>query len=164
MRPIPGYSDYLVTPDGRVFSFKGGDTTEKAQNDHQGYKRASLWRDGKRHKVFVHRLVAMTYLPNDEGKSFVLHKNDVKHDNRVENLYWGTKKQNRADAFRNGVAKMPNLKGEGHGQAKITEDDALEIRKRYNEGDITQKALAEEYGLTQQGVSDIINRRSWKHI
>jgi len=57
-----------------------------------------------------------------------------------------------------------NNKGSGNGRAKLTEKDILDIRKRYKEGHIIQKKLAEEYNVKNNTMSNIINRVSWKHI
>lgn len=83
---------YWPTPD----STQGGD----------GHLRVVIERhDGTNHSALAHRLVAMTFIPNDdESKPLVCHRNDVKTDNRVENLYWGSHQDNYEDQHDNGIS------------------------------------------------------------
>lgn len=52
----------------------------------------------------VNRIIALTFIPKDDplNKPIVLHDNDVKTDNRVVNLYWGSYSKNTEDAHRTG--------------------------------------------------------------
>jgi hypothetical protein len=51
-------------------------------------------------------------------------------------------------------------KGEQSGNAKLTEKEVLEIRKRYTNGE-RQKILATDYGVGECNISDIVNRQRW---
>lgn len=66
-----------------------------------GYMRA--YHDGRLY--LVHRLACRAFHgPAPAGKPLVLHWNDVKDDNRADNLRWGNASENMADAKRNGIA------------------------------------------------------------
>ena len=67
--------------------------------DKRGYPRVDLW--GIRRSVLVHRIVAEHFIPNPERKSTVNHKNEIKTDNRVENLEWLTNAENHNYGTRN---------------------------------------------------------------
>ncbi|QGJ93008.1 HNH endonuclease [Gordonia phage Kabocha] len=86
-------------------------------------------------------------------------------------LYDGTKSQNSLDMvsrgrdnWATGKMKARNLRGTKNGQSKLTEADVREIRKLYAQGGYTQQALAKQFGVAQSKVSDVINRRTWKHV
>lgn len=57
----------------------------------------------------VHRLVATAFIENQNNYTIVGHKNNIKTDNRVENLYWTTPSENTKKAFDDGL--LVNDKG-----------------------------------------------------
>lgn len=65
-----------------------------------GHLYVTLGRKSK-HRM-IHQLVLEAFVgPRPEGH-FACHRNDVREDNRLENLYWGTPKENTADILRLG--------------------------------------------------------------
>lgn len=87
---IPEFSDYyLVGNKGTVFS-KHINRTMTPKISRAGYNRVTLCNNGYRKTVAVHRLVAMAFIPNPDNKPTVNHINEVKTDNKVENLEWAT--------------------------------------------------------------------------
>ena len=63
------------------------------QLDKYGYLVTDLYVNKKRKNVKIHRLVAQTFIDNPLHKPTVNHKNEIKTDNRVENLEWATVKE-----------------------------------------------------------------------
>ena len=110
-------------------------------------------RDGLSKYVRVHRVVAQSFIDNPDNKPEINHINGNKSDNRVLNLEWVTHRENHK--HRISVLKQTS------GAAKITKNIADEIRERFANGNITQTALGKEYGLCQQNISLIINRKCW---
>lgn len=60
----------------------------------RGYLIAHLTKEGVQKQYMTHRLVAQAFISNPENKPQVNHINEVKDDNRVENLEWVTAKEN----------------------------------------------------------------------
>lgn len=64
--------------------------------DKYGYKVVRLSKDGKENYFLVHRLVGKVFIPNDDpiNKFQINHRNEIKTDNRAENLEWCTNEYN----------------------------------------------------------------------
>ena len=53
-----------------------------------GYCIVSLYKNGTPKFYLIHRLVAEAFIPNINNFPQINHKNEIKADNRVENLEW----------------------------------------------------------------------------
>ena len=93
-RPCPIFPNrYMVSDDGRVYSVLN-DMLIKPEVTAKGYYRYFLYEKGKERKAKAHRLVAMAFIPNPEGKPQIDHINGIKTDNRVSNLRWCSNREN----------------------------------------------------------------------
>lgn len=59
------------------------------------YVTVHLCKNGIMKRIPVHRLVAQAFIPNPDNKLEIDHINTNKRDNRVCNLRWATRKENR---------------------------------------------------------------------
>lgn len=103
-KTIPGFEDYEISTNGVVRRwFEGGYHYISPFDVSSGYQQVDLCKDGKEHRRYIHRLVAITFIPNDdpENKTDVNHINEIKSDNRLENLEWVTKIYNNNYGTRN---------------------------------------------------------------
>ena len=92
-----------VTKQGKVFLAENGkEITPK--NNGNGYLRIYIPKIGKRY--LLHRLVAVTYVPNPKDKPQVNHIDGNKHNNSASNLEWCTNKEN-SEHFHNKMNGKP---------------------------------------------------------
>ena len=66
----------------------------KPYENHKGYLKIGLCKDGKCEKHRVHRLVAQAFIPNPYGLSDVNHIDGNKQNNSVSNLEWVSNRDN----------------------------------------------------------------------
>lgn len=93
--PVEGYENYEVSDFGRVRSMKNGKKRIlKPADNGIGYLQVGLSKEGKKKFFSVHRLVAVTFVPNMFNLNEVNHINEDKTDNRAENLMWCSRKEN----------------------------------------------------------------------
>ena len=92
-REIKDFPNYEVSNLGNVRNKKTGKILKPYDNGH-GYLIVKLCLNGARKNLTVHRLVANAFLPNDDSSKTVDHINEIKTDNRVENLRWCSHKHN----------------------------------------------------------------------
>lgn len=96
VRSVDHYSDYRIK--GFKMKIKGRVLKPKLSN--KGYLEVILSDGPKKKCCRVHQLVAKTFLPNPNNYSIINHINEVKTDNRIENLEWCTHKYNSEEYHR----------------------------------------------------------------
>ena len=163
-----GYEDYLlVSSEGRVRSvarrveYSNGtiinlkSKLKKLTAISSGYLKVGANDKSKRLNkgLYVHRLVAETFIPNPENKPQVNHKDGDKTNNKISNLEWATHTENMNHAFDTG------LKNNLH-KRKLTEKDVLFIRKSKLKG----VELSKMFNVSDATISLIKNNINWKHI
>ena len=102
---IPSYEGYMVSSDGEVMTLPGkranGGTLGhllSPRKNQMGYLQVAINNDlGERKWEYVHRLVAMAWIPKKQNQrdcNVVMHKDDNTLNNNKSNLSWGTQFQN----------------------------------------------------------------------
>lgn len=126
-----------------------------------GYLQVQLSNKQKHKKYYIHRLVALAFIPNPENKTQVNHKNGNKSDNSLYNLEWVTPKDNMKHCYDTGLR---NQLGSKNRMAVLTEDDVLKIKEIYTTTKCTQYKLAELFNVSKQTINNILRGKSWSHV
>lgn len=159
--PIPGFPGYHITLTGKVWSDRSNRFLTIGLHDY-GYHHVGLMTEGHPRAYNIARLLLTTFvrppLPEEEAH----HLNDIKTDDELSNLAWGTPVENRQDMIRNG--HCPCFAGEKNGGSKVFPLDVINIRLLHSVKKLTPTVLGKIYKLSPGAVADIIHRRSWKHI
>lgn len=104
----------------------------------------------------VHRLVAQAFLELDINSDMeVNHIDGNRYNNCVTNLEVITHQQNIDHSIRMG---LKNDYGEKSSNAKLTNQQAKEIREAWKQG-MMQKDLAKKYGVSKQTICRIVNNK-----
>lgn len=176
---------YLVSTYGNVKNKNGKFISKNLSN---GYLTVSLQcNDNKRRTFYIHRLVAMSFIYNDnpELKTQINHKNMCRCDNFVDNLEWCTQQENIQHEMQNrGHCNFNEIEqnfsknkgwgsgeltyGENNGMSKFTEQNVIMICEAVQNGKNYSEALIYA-GLpvtanNRYNVSHIIRGHRWKYI
>lgn len=139
----------------------------------QGYLIIQVRVNGLIKTLKVHRLVAETFLedPPQElvekcskehwGKVLVLHNDNDKLNNRINNLRWGSLEDNTLQAFGDGLIN-PRI-GTLNGRAILDEATVHKLCVFF-ESNGTPKQAVEKFNVSIQQASKIRCGIAWKHI
>ena len=94
MTSIKGYENYVIFEDGVIINIKTGKELKPSLEKAIGYYRVGLYNNKKVKLYYLHRLIALAYIPNPDNKDFIDHINRIRNDNRIENLRWATTSEN----------------------------------------------------------------------
>lgn len=109
--------------------------------------------------IKLSRFVYLLYYGAYDETLHVLHTCDNPKCVNPRHLFLGTNLDNVKDK----VNKNRHGYGSKHWMHKLTEEDIINIVMRFRNGE-RQKDLALEYGILKSTMSDICNRKTWKHV
>lgn len=89
--------------DGNKYRARSSPKIMKTQIATTGYERVTLVIEGHRRHCKVHRLVALAFLPQIDGKPHINHKDGNKLNNAVDNLEWCNRSENMLHAYKIGL-------------------------------------------------------------
>lgn len=125
---IKGSSTDYISKDGYVYRDYGNNTYYKKSkhiNKHNGYEYTSVYYSKNKSRR-VHILLAKAFIPNPNNYTIVGHKNNIKNDNRIDNLYWTTNQENTQKAFDDGLnVTLKGIESETSQPFKVIEGDSV---------------------------------------
>lgn len=127
-----------------------------------GYLSIGLTNNKKRSTVNVHRLVALSFIPNVYNQPAINHKDGNKHNNLATNLEWCSFSENSRHAKSIGLKK--DVFGESHGMTKLLNGDVIDIRNKAMSG-MSGADISKLYpSVCYATIRNIINRKTWVNI
>lgn len=157
---LAGYDyRYQISDHGRIRKADNGKIKMLTPTMNNGYRyiklsQARVW--SNRH---IHRLVLEAFVGPRPPGAITRHLDGNPSNNRPHNLAWGTHQENADDRVLHGRS----CRGETHGNAKLTNRQAYEIRARHAAGE-GPTVLAKEYGVALGTVEKIVYSESWTHL
>lgn len=97
---IKGFPNYSISNLGRV---KRGNRILRTALDSNGYPHVILYKDGKKYHGYIHRLVAIAFVPNPNNYTEINHIDGNKLHSESKNLEWCTHAENVRHSFKTGV-------------------------------------------------------------
>lgn len=168
IREIPSFPGYFAKSDGTIWSSwsKSGNRQDELkelspETIKGGYKRVRLRVDVQQ---YVHAQVSHVILEAFVGSrpidAVACHYDGNNANNFLTNLRWDTRKENEEDKKRHGTHQT----GSGNPAAILSEQDAIEIRRLYDVGDVSTYKLAHKYGVDRTTICDLLKRKTWRHV
>lgn len=160
---VPRYvGRYQVDRSGNVYSTVGAvhRQLKPMPKGKCGHLRVILYPSaGVKKTEFVHRLVLEAFVGACPGGMMCRHLDGNPRNNFVDNLRWGTMKENAQDAKLHGTNRL----GESNGAARLTVSAVKEIRDLLSEG-VSQRIIAARFGVHQTTVKNINIGRTWANV
>lgn len=166
-RPASSFNAYDVSEYGHVrrrVTYRGYPAGRllKLRRNRFGYFCVTLYQQGRPQDVFVHRLVAFAFIgPQPSPLHEIAHGDGNKANNHWSNLRWATKSENCCQKREHGA--LPDIRGERHPGAKLTNEVVLALRRRRRQGAYFRE-IADEFGIPKLTVYDAVKGKTWSHI
>jgi DNA-binding transcriptional regulator YiaG len=156
------FPGYYFTDNGKIFkeNYKGtkGKIKEIKQTiTNKGYLRVKIIVNKKHKHICVHRLILIAFEGLSKNKKDECrHLDGDKKNNKINNLKWGSRKENENDKIRHGTHNM----GTNNPRSVLTESQVKEIRTSTLKHDV----LAELYGVSKSVISTVQTYKNYRNV
>ncbi|WP_452230765.1 HNH endonuclease [Lacinutrix sp. MEBiC02404] len=160
---------YHVSSLGRVYSEKHQQLKLNFRcsviNGYEAF--SAIKKTGKTDLVYVHRIMAKSFIDNPEEKPFVIHKDFDKKNNEISNLSWATRKEVTTHNLKNPLViegKRKRKKNTRH--FKLSEAKVKMIkRKLFDPNRKTRmRLIAKQFGISEMQLYRIKSGENWGHV
>lgn len=152
VRSLPRLEYVESTRTGGHYRKRMGRIIAQSKNN-AGYMQVHLHIDGGTKAFSVHRLVAISFIPNPYDKPEVNHIDEDKTNNKVSNLEWSTRVDNE-------LHSSYRMRGSSNGYSLLSEEQVLEITKMLSDN-ISQVNIAKHFNISNHTVHKIKVGKNW---
>lgn len=161
---VPGFDHFFCTMDGKIWSTKSNKFL-KPMHTKEFYERVKYYIPGITPKwIPVHRLVMITFVGPVPLGLEINHKDGNKKNNKLENLEYVSRSENKKHAFRIGLIDFRGTKG--NQRTSLTEKTVKKIKQSLEIDSHHQNLirLANKYKVTTASIYNIKSGKTWKHV
>lgn len=156
---IPDFPEYFASVGGHIKSTKQGKCKIlKHIISRDGHHYVFLYKNGKQYKTWVHRAILNSFIGLCMAGHEARHLDGNPHNNKLNNLLWGTRLENMKDRKIHGTQQ----RGEYHASAKLTEKNVVEIKSRISH--ISTRKLGREYGVSHTTIRRAALGIKWSYL
>jgi len=132
--------------------------------DNKKYRYVFLYNHGKSKKYRVHRIILITFISNCPEGMECRHLDGNPENNKLENLKWGTSKENSKDRKIHGNWSNGNRQGSRNPMSKLNEIQVKIIKYLLKTNILKQKEIAKVFGVKDTIISQIKHNKRWRSI
>ena len=170
---ITNFPDYLISNLGRVKTPSKLDTIGRfikgritrgcrSRKNKPIYLSIILRKGYHKEKHHVHRLVLENFVGDCPKDHECRHIDGNSENNRLDNLAWGTHKDNMHDQLKHKTRPI----GENNNKTTLKEVDVIQIRQLYRHREKGRNccSLALQFNVTPQTIWNVVYRKTWDHV
>jgi len=167
MKDIPGFPDYIITPMGEIFAKPRLRPHGKFHRGRRikpqicsGYYRIGLYLNLKRTFHYIHELVLTSFIGPCPKNLQCRHLDGNRLNNKLDNLKWGTAKENAEDRIIHGHV----AEGDKNGNVKLNPNKVRVIRYLYRTVKFSLSDIAWQFDVRKSTISSIVNNKTWRYV